>query len=145
MIYQLKHIHVYIQHIVLNSIFEKQRHMEKMKTKILRFPPPSFLTDLVLNSFLIDFHCYTFKYSLCITRRKYVKWNKDDNLFRKFKAEISNLYPWVESESRCFVWPTVQETVFFLFFFLGLYPRIWKFPGEGPNQSYSCQPMPQPQ
>ena len=27
---------------------------------------------------------------------------------------------------------------------LRLQPNLWKFPGQGSNQSYSCQPMPQP-
>ena len=40
--------------------------------------------------------------------------------------------------------------LFFLFFFLHfrMIPAacsIWKFPGQGSNRSYSCQPTPQPQ
>ena len=34
---------------------------------------------------------------------------------------------------------------FFFFFFYGFTCSIWKFPGWGSNQSYSCLSMPQPQ
>ena len=35
--------------------------------------------------------------------------------------------------------------LFYFNFFLGLHPQQIKFPGQGSNQSCSCQPMPQPQ
>ena len=41
---------------------------------------------------------------------------------------------------------TVVFPVFSLFFvFLGLHYSMWKFPGQGTNQSCSCQPSTQPQ
>ena len=33
----------------------------------------------------------------------------------------------------------------FFFFFKGRTCSIWRFPGQGLNRSYSCQPIPQPQ
>ena len=60
----------------------------------------------------------------------------------KLVSEKSHLLPVVFSPRDCLL-----HFILFLFFvfFQGLTRRILKFPGQGSNWSYSCQPTPQPQ
>ena len=54
--------------------------------------------------------------------------------------------PQIESWSHgCFPYILSQSQIcLFIFAFQGCTQGIWRFPGQGWNQSCSCQPMPQP-
>ena len=63
------------------------------------------------------------------------------------KTKKKSLY---DFKMKALSYPIVTIFAFFFFFFWFLLFRaapqgIWRFPGQGSNQSFSCQPMPQPQ